>query len=332
MFYLSPPVFLRILEYYTGVLFLTTNRVGDFDEAFASRVHMSLYYPPLDLDSTMAIFDLNIKRMKKRFAKANRRLNIKEVPIGVFATDYWRDNPKARWNGRQIRNSCQTALALAEFEAQGGNHEAVMEPDATVHLGVKHFRSVADAYLGFMEYLKDIYGVDPEGRAKENLLRAGDRESQPPRLNPLAARRAYGGEALNQREPRYIPNPNPAFSSMTGTGMSQVQPSQYHGPLHYGSLNPPAPNLAATSAVHYQMPFWNPNPFIGVTSPASGPSMVGESHSFDTGASAPQSGNDQNSQPSPRMATTTAEPNELQTGASFGWNQQSAFGQLPSRP
>jgi len=36
-------VFLRILEYYSGILFLTTNRVGTIDEAFKSRIHVSLY-------------------------------------------------------------------------------------------------------------------------------------------------------------------------------------------------------------------------------------------------------------------------------------------------
>lgn len=36
-------VFLRMLEYYKGLLFLTTNRVGAFDEAFKSRVHISLF-------------------------------------------------------------------------------------------------------------------------------------------------------------------------------------------------------------------------------------------------------------------------------------------------
>jgi hypothetical protein len=36
-------VFLRMLEYYKGLLFLTTNRVGTFDEAFTSRVHISLF-------------------------------------------------------------------------------------------------------------------------------------------------------------------------------------------------------------------------------------------------------------------------------------------------
>lgn len=40
-------VFLRILEYYNGVLFLTTNRVGTLDDAFKSHIHMSLYYPVL---------------------------------------------------------------------------------------------------------------------------------------------------------------------------------------------------------------------------------------------------------------------------------------------
>jgi SpoVK/Ycf46/Vps4 family AAA+-type ATPase len=34
--------FLRAMEYYQGILFLTTNRVGTFDEAFISRVHVSI--------------------------------------------------------------------------------------------------------------------------------------------------------------------------------------------------------------------------------------------------------------------------------------------------
>lgn len=31
-------VFLRVLEYYEGILILTSNRVGTFDEAFRSRI------------------------------------------------------------------------------------------------------------------------------------------------------------------------------------------------------------------------------------------------------------------------------------------------------
>ncbi|CAK7199226.1 hypothetical protein SEUCBS139899_001900 [Sporothrix eucalyptigena] len=41
-------IFLRTLEYYEGILFLTTNRVNNIDEAFHSRIHISLAYPNLD--------------------------------------------------------------------------------------------------------------------------------------------------------------------------------------------------------------------------------------------------------------------------------------------
>lgn len=41
-------VFPRALEYYEGILILTTNRVGTFDEAFKSRIQMSLRYERLE--------------------------------------------------------------------------------------------------------------------------------------------------------------------------------------------------------------------------------------------------------------------------------------------
>lgn len=41
-------IFLRQLEYFEGILILTTNRIADCDPAFASRIHISLSYPELD--------------------------------------------------------------------------------------------------------------------------------------------------------------------------------------------------------------------------------------------------------------------------------------------
>jgi len=44
-------VFLRVLEYFNGLLFLTTNRVSDIDEAIVSRcIAMIKYHPPIDDD------------------------------------------------------------------------------------------------------------------------------------------------------------------------------------------------------------------------------------------------------------------------------------------
>jgi hypothetical protein len=40
-------VFLRELEHFQDIMFLTTNRVGTFDDAFLSRIHVGLLYKAL---------------------------------------------------------------------------------------------------------------------------------------------------------------------------------------------------------------------------------------------------------------------------------------------
>ncbi|KAI1815510.1 hypothetical protein GGS20DRAFT_576164 [Poronia punctata] len=165
-------VFLRVLEYYSGVLFLTTNRVGDFDEAFASRIHVSLYYPELGRKETLEVFKLNLKLVRDRFRSKSGELIIDDMDIGVFAQDYWDKNPFDHWNGRQIRNACQTAAALAEYEALGKDNSIILVPDPKIQLKVSHFETVAEAYLAFSKHLKDIYGTHTARRAKEAGLRA----------------------------------------------------------------------------------------------------------------------------------------------------------------
>ncbi|KFZ15463.1 hypothetical protein V501_02714 [Pseudogymnoascus sp. VKM F-4519 (FW-2642)] len=49
-------VFLRKLEYYQGIMLLTTNRVKDFDEAVQSRIHVGLKYGPLGVDTRKEIW------------------------------------------------------------------------------------------------------------------------------------------------------------------------------------------------------------------------------------------------------------------------------------
>lgn len=48
-------VFLRQLEYFDGVLFLTTNRPSSFDDAFQSRIHMALGLPELHTESQIKV-------------------------------------------------------------------------------------------------------------------------------------------------------------------------------------------------------------------------------------------------------------------------------------
>ncbi|KAI0967077.1 hypothetical protein F4678DRAFT_258632 [Xylaria arbuscula] len=113
-------VFLRVLEYYNGLLFLTTNRVGTIDDAFKSRIHMSLYYPPLDKTQTRDIFRLNIAKLREIEGQRHEMtgeppLRINESQIIDFAARHFDEKGRSTggWNGRQIRNAFQIASSLA---------------------------------------------------------------------------------------------------------------------------------------------------------------------------------------------------------------------------
>ncbi|KAF4445216.1 TOB3 (member of AAA-ATPase family) [Fusarium acutatum] len=235
-------VFLRTLEYYTGILFLTTNRVGTFDEAFTSRIHISLYYPPLNLESTVAVFKVNLTRIKARFEKKKERgeaeLELDGMSIATFIHRYFEKNKDARWNGRQIRNACQTALALAEFEGQklanpaasGGRNvmefAAMSKKMIKVKLAEKHFQDVAKAYLAFIKYLREVHGVSAAQQAKNYRLchdRCGLGES----ASLLASRqRDYGAEGKPEYGQRYGARPS-------GRGDQQTR-GQRHRQEHHG--------------------------------------------------------------------------------------------------
>ncbi|KAJ3960890.1 hypothetical protein N0V92_002444 [Colletotrichum tropicale] len=157
-------VFLRVLEYYTGISFLTTNRIGDLDEAFASRIQMSLHYPELDEMKTLKVFRLHLDLIEQRFKEQGRTITFDISSVEDFASQHYHDQPHNRWNGRQIRNACHTALALAEFDAQKNGLEISLEIDksAPVSLQLKYFKIVQKAYLDFGQYLADIQGTEAE--------------------------------------------------------------------------------------------------------------------------------------------------------------------------
>ncbi len=164
-------VFLRTLEYYTGILFLTTNRVGAFDEAFKSRIHVSLYYPQLVKAQYLKIWRMNLGKTKQI---ESARLKKKTIPsliidddeIMRYAETHWMENKDGagRWNGRQIRNAFQTATALAMYAAHRKNAKLIKEDEnaemVPPSLKIQHFQKVARATTQFDEYLEEIVGKD----------------------------------------------------------------------------------------------------------------------------------------------------------------------------
>lgn len=168
-------VFLRILEYYSGILFLTTNRVGAIDDAFRSRLHLTLYYPRLDKEKSIKVWKMNIKRIqelsKDREMQGRAGISLDKKRLVQFATDNFNI---LQWNGRQIRNSFQTALALAEFEARKSNEKDPAGNLSGPKLSVKHFRTIALASQEFEEYLQQTHGRSEEKQAHYDKMRVED--------------------------------------------------------------------------------------------------------------------------------------------------------------
>lgn len=168
-------VFLRILEYYPGILILTTNRVGAFDEAVVSRIQLFLYYPPLDQEKTMKVWQVHINRLRM-----SEHINIDdedELMIMELAEEEYEAG--RHWNGRQIRNFFQTAISLASYDATKRHQQRVREgkvgkdskPDKP-RLTTRTLRVVLNTSGKFIDYIKSTVVL---GGHTEQQLDEGNR-------------------------------------------------------------------------------------------------------------------------------------------------------------
>ncbi|KAI1435524.1 hypothetical protein GGR50DRAFT_656173 [Xylaria sp. CBS 124048] len=141
-------VFLRTLEYYSGILFLTTNRPDVMDDAVKSRVQVSLQYPRLGLIETLAIFQTNIDRLidiefERAKITGQPGLDVKSDGILAFAAaHYHRHEGNAAsppWNGRQIRNAFQIAPSIARYAQSSGDSSSYS------YIGPEHFEKVEES-------------------------------------------------------------------------------------------------------------------------------------------------------------------------------------------
>lgn len=85
-------IFLRLLEYFQGILFLTTNRVDTFDDAFQSRIHVAIRYGELSIAARKAVFKMFIEKV--RVLEGAKAMQWKESDYDALS----RNN----LNGRQV--------------------------------------------------------------------------------------------------------------------------------------------------------------------------------------------------------------------------------------
>ncbi|KAK8060863.1 26S proteasome regulatory subunit 4 [Apiospora saccharicola] len=153
-------IFLRQLEYFQGILFLTTNRVESFDEAFLSRMHIPLRYDELDAKARKAVFKMFIERVRNSGAATNTATTVtataedhdgEVVPpaagavgpnlVAEFTDEDYNELARYSLNGRQIKNTVITAHRVARQKSEA--------------LGMRQIRN----YLGVvMDFERDIKG------------------------------------------------------------------------------------------------------------------------------------------------------------------------------
>lgn len=117
-------IFLRTLEYYEGIMFLTTNRVANIDPAFDSRIHLSLEYPDLDATARKAVWKGFLERsigVEMEKAKAGEEI------VGHTVTDEQIDElAELDLNGRVIKNVLKTSNLLAAHGGEKLTYEHLM--------------------------------------------------------------------------------------------------------------------------------------------------------------------------------------------------------------
>ncbi|KAJ4377050.1 hypothetical protein N0V86_006490 [Didymella sp. IMI 355093] len=108
-------VFLRLTEYYQGILFLTTNRVETFDEAFQSRIHMGIRYENLKPAARKKIWQHHVGKVEK-MAVAESENGKGKQNTKTFTDDDFNELAKRNMNGRQIKNTVKTGQSIALSE------------------------------------------------------------------------------------------------------------------------------------------------------------------------------------------------------------------------
>ena len=136
-------VFLRELEYFDGILFMTTNRPGDIDDAVHARIHLSIGMPALNADERATIWSNFIRELDPTTYSSRAK-----SALMMHASNNYAAN---NLNGRQIRNSMRMAIALAHLDG------------ATVDPG--HLDQVMDLNREFKDYLEKTWNMNEDERA-----------------------------------------------------------------------------------------------------------------------------------------------------------------------
>jgi len=139
-------VFLRALEYFSGILFLTSSRVGTIDEAFRTRIQLALHYSNPTREQRRLIWTGYLNKLKGH-DKEEPNIDLSDVTSNL---DRLAEYPM---NARQIRNTITTANQLRSFHRR--------------ELRFSDLETVISVAGAFDQYLQTVHG----GISDEELAR-----------------------------------------------------------------------------------------------------------------------------------------------------------------
>lgn len=93
-------VMLKLVEYFSGIMFLTSNRIESLDQAFQTRITLALRYEPLDKTARAKVWDSLLIKSDLQSA----------IDAGAIVPAKLAE---AALNGREIKNALRLAMAMA---------------------------------------------------------------------------------------------------------------------------------------------------------------------------------------------------------------------------
>jgi SpoVK/Ycf46/Vps4 family AAA+-type ATPase len=132
-------IFLRQLEYFRGIIFLTTNLPHDIDDAFRSRCRLHIPYPALESSSRREVWRINFEKKKGILHTADSpesmNIEIDESTKLVLSPEEW--DRLVRWelSGRDIHNVVENVVLWC---ASRGMDVSLTELEQTIELTVPY--------------------------------------------------------------------------------------------------------------------------------------------------------------------------------------------------
>ncbi|KAJ5964933.1 ATPase AAA-type core [Penicillium vulpinum] len=113
-----------VAKYFSGIVFLTTNRIKSFDKAMKSRIHLALEYTPPGLGTRERLWVQNLTSISSEETSVDL-----DEAINAFLL--------VKMNGREIANAVHTARTIARFQKRP--------------LEIEHIEMVLDVWKRFDE-------------------------------------------------------------------------------------------------------------------------------------------------------------------------------------